>query len=300
MTIAVTGASGGVGSRVVRELVARAQSPVIALARSPDALRPTGHATARFADYDDRSSLREAFGGVETLVFVSSDGVAEKMRRHHEHVVEAAVEADVAHVVYTSIVDAAPDSRFYYAAVHRDTECMLADSGIGHCLARTSIFADFFVTTWLAPAIAAGVLALPAGAGRMSLLTRDDAAAALAAVAVSRREGIVELTGPEALTAAEICRLTENATGRRLCYRPLDDCVYRARLAGELTPDWLVEAYASMFRSAVEGRFELVSPEVAELAGRPRQTFAQFVAAELACETGARWTRSPTAGGAYA
>ena len=37
----------------------------------------------------------------------SSDGVAEKMRRHHEHVVEAAVEARVALVVYTSIVDAA-------------------------------------------------------------------------------------------------------------------------------------------------------------------------------------------------
>jgi NAD(P)H dehydrogenase (quinone) len=300
VTIAVTGASGGVGSRVVRVLVARVQSPVIALARRPDALLPFGHATVRFADYDDRSSLREAFGGVDTLVFVSSDGVAEKMRRHHEHVVQAAVEAGVAHIIYTSIVDVAPDSRFYYAAVHRDTERLLADSGIGHCLARTSIFADFFVTTWLAPAIAAGVLALPTGAARMSLLTRDDAAAALAAVAVSRREGIVELTGPEALTAAEICRLTENATGRRLRYRPLDDRDYRARLAREHAPDWLIGAYASMFRSVVEGRFGLVSPDVAELARRPQQTFARFVAAELAHETDARSTRSSTTGGAYA
>jgi len=222
------------------------------------------------------------------------------MRRHHEHVVDAAVEAGVAHVVYTGIVDAAPDSRFYYAAVHRDTERLLADSGIAHCLARTSIFADFFVTTWLAHAIAAGVLALPAGAGRMSLLTRDDAAAALAAVASSRREGTFELTGPEALTAAQICRITENVTGRRLRYRPLDDGDYRARLGGEHTPDWVIEAYASMFRSVVQGRFELVSPDVAELAGRPQQTFAQFVAAELACDTDARSTLSSTIGGAYA
>jgi NAD(P)H dehydrogenase (quinone) len=281
VTIAVTGASGGVGSRVVTELVARVQSPVLALARRPDAVPLPGHAKARLADYDLPGTLRDAFDGVETLVFVSSDGVVAKMRRHHEHVVGAAVDAGVKHVVYTSILDIAPDSRFYYAGVHRDTERLLGDSGLRRCVARTSVFADFFVTTWLEPAIASGVLALPAGAGKMSLLTRDAAAMALAVAAASACEGIITLTGPEALSVADACRLTEAATGRGLRYRAVDEATYRAQLAAEATPAWLIEAYASMFASVVEGSFAAVSADIPELIDRPQQTFAQFVATAL-------------------
>jgi NAD(P)H dehydrogenase (quinone) len=278
VSIGVTGASGGVGSRVVRHLLARGVGQqVIALARRPDAVPDAAQLTSRRADYDDRSSLRDAFSGVGTLVFVSSDGVAESMRRHHENVVAAAIEAAVEHVVYTSIVDVSPDSRFYYAAVHRDTESMLAKSGLSYCLARTSIFADFFVSTWIASALDVGTLALPAGGGRMSLLSRDDAARALAVAAVSRREGIIELTGPAALTAGEISQITAAVTGRPLRYLPLDEGAYRQRLEGEQAPDWLTEAFTSMFASVRESRFDTISADVPMLTGEPQQSYADFV-----------------------
>jgi NAD(P)H dehydrogenase (quinone) len=278
MAIGVTVASGGVGSRVVRQLLGRADAPpVVALARRPDAVPDAARATARFADYDDPASLRAAFSGIRTLVFISSDGVIGPMWRHHENVVAAAVDADVDHVVYTSIIDASPDSRFYYAAVHRDTEAQLAASGVGHCLARTSIFADFLVETWIAPALRAGELALSAGAGRMSLVTRDDTARALAAAAVSGCEGILELTGPAALTAGEISQATEAVTGRRLRYLALEEDDYRQRLARDNAPDWLIEAFTSMFRSVREGRFEAVSADVPRLTGEPQQSYADFL-----------------------
>jgi uncharacterized protein YbjT (DUF2867 family) len=63
-------------------MLARADAPaVVALARRPDAAPNLDRLTVRFADYDDPASLREAFADVRTLVFVSSDGVAERMRR---------------------------------------------------------------------------------------------------------------------------------------------------------------------------------------------------------------------------
>jgi NAD(P)H dehydrogenase (quinone) len=253
--IGVTGATGGVGSRVVRHLLARADRPeVVALSRQD-------------ADYDDPASLREAFTGLETLVFISSDGVAETIRRHHEHVVAAIAAAGVEHVVYTSILDIARDSRFYYSPGHRETEAWLTAAGVRTCFARTSIFADFFVETWLA----SSALAVPAAGGGMSLVTRDDTARALAAAAASGHEGILDLTGPEALTAAEIAAIAG------LDHEALDDAEYRRRLTADGNPAWLVEAFASMFASVREGRFSAVSDDIPRLTGEPQEPFAGFL-----------------------
>jgi NAD(P)H dehydrogenase (quinone) len=278
MTVAVTGASGGVGSRVVRSLLDPENGvPVVALTRTPEAIPRLPHLTARYANYDEPSSLRPSFNGVDTLVFISSDDVAEPMQRHHADVVSAAVDAGVEHIVYMSIVDIAPDSGFYYSPVHRETEAMLADSGIGYALARTSIFADFFVSTWVAPSLCDGALALPTASGRMSLVTRDDVARSLAALAVERMPVIVELTGPAALTAEEICEITQRSTGRELRFRALDEPSYRALMARDSAPDWLIAAYTTMFGSVREGRFETVSADIPDLIGAPQESYAGFL-----------------------
>jgi NAD(P)H dehydrogenase (quinone) len=282
MTIAVTGASGGVGSRVVRNLLELEHGePVVALTRTPEAIPKLTGLTARYASYEEGSSLRTAFGGVDTLIFISSDGVAEPMRRHHTNVVSAATEAGVGHTVYLSVLDVSPDSGFYYSPVHRETEAMLVDSGLSCALARTSIFADYFVSAWVTPALADGSLGLPAGEGRMSLVSRDDVARALAALAVERMPVMVELTGPEALTGTEICRITSKATGRELSYLALDEPSYRGRMARDGEPEWLIEAYSSMFESVRKGRFERVSADIPDLTGVPPQSYAKFIAGPL-------------------
>jgi NAD(P)H dehydrogenase (quinone) len=276
-----------VGSRVVRNLLARADvEPVVAIARNTDRLAREDGLAARRADYDDPPSLRAAFVGIDSLVFVSSDGPAEAMRRHHEHVVAAAVEAGVEHLVYTSVIDVLPDSSFYYAPVHRDTEAMIVASGVGHLLARTSIFTDFLVSTWIDPALGRGVLAVPAGDGRMSLVSRDDVARYLAPAAIGRRRGIAELTGPQALGVAEITRITEAVTGRELRYSPVDEPAYRERLARDGAPAWLSDAFTSMFASVGEGRFANVSADIPSLTGEPADPFIDFLRSS--------WKRPPS------
>jgi NAD(P)H dehydrogenase (quinone) len=158
---------------------------------------------------------------------------------------------------------------------------LIRESGLRHCIARTSIFADFFVSTWIAPALSGGTLALPAGGGRMSLLSRDDAARALAVAAITRREGIIDLTGPAALTVGEISHITEAATARRLRYVSLEDAAYRQALAADRAPGWLIEAFSSMFASVREGRFAAVSADIPELTGQPQQPYADFVRSAL-------------------
>jgi NAD(P)H dehydrogenase (quinone) len=275
MTVAVTGATGRLGSRVVHRLLG-CDGPVIALARRPAAIPPRRDLVARYADYDDPTSLSAALAG-DTLVFISSDGVAESIARHHEHVVGAWIDAGVRRVVSTSIIDDQPDSRFSYAPVHRATEAHLQAGGLQHLIARTSIFADFFVDTWLAPALRDGALALSDGGAAMSLVTCDDVAAALAAAALGDRDGVIRLTGPDALTARQLGEIAGAAAGRPLAYLALDGAGYRRRLAADRTPAWLIEADASMFTSVREGRFAAVSADVATLTGHPAGSFASFV-----------------------
>lgn len=280
MTIGVTGATGGVGSGVVRHLLERPdRPPVVAIARRPGAVPEGARPTARRADYEDPRSLRAAFGGIDTLVFVASDGEAEVVRRHHEHVVLAAIAAGVGRVVYTSILDVSPNSTFYYSPIHRETEARLAASDIATCFARTSIFGDFLVETWIGPALETGTLALPAGEGGMSLITREDTARVLAEAARSNLDGVIEVTGPAAPTAAEVAHIVQARTGRTLHYEALDDDDYRRRLDDMGEPGWLIEAYASMFGSVRDGGFATVSDDVAELTGIPPETFETFVRA---------------------
>ena len=256
------------GSRVVRNLLAGADvEPVVAIARNTDRLARADGLAARRADYDDPLSLRAAFVGIDSLV-------------------AAAVEAGVEYLVYTSVIDVLPDSSFYYAPVHRDTEAMIVESGLGHLLARTSIFADFLVSTWIDPALGRGVLAVPAGAGLMSLVSRDDVARYLALAAIGRRRGIAELTGPQALGVAEITRITEAVTGRELRYSPVDEPAYRERLARHGAPAWLSDAFTSMFASVGEGRFANVSADIPSLTGEPGEPFIDFLRSS--------WKRPPS------
>ena len=94
---------------------------------------------------------------------------------------------------------------------------------------------------------------------------------------VSRLEGPIALTAPEALTAGEIGQITEEAAGRRLRYVALDEDAYRQRLARDQAPSWLIEAFTTMFRSVREGRFAHVSPDIPRLTGEPQQSYAAFL-----------------------
>ena len=70
-----------------------------------------------------------ALAGIDTLVFVSSDGEAARVVVHHRNVLQAAAECGVGHVVFLSGLDVAADSPFCYAFTNRDAEQLLRASG---------------------------------------------------------------------------------------------------------------------------------------------------------------------------
>ncbi|MGH3456464.1 MAG: NAD(P)H-binding protein [Nocardioidaceae bacterium] len=267
MRIAVTGATGRLGSQIIGLLAAHRAHDVVAVCRrKPD--DPSPGTTVAVADYADPDALCEALRDVDTLVFVSSDGEAQRLLHHHHNVVRAAADAGVGHVVALSSLDADLASPFCYAVTNRQTELMLAASGCAVSFARASLYTEFF-GHWLTAARASGEIRVPAGTGRVSLVSRADVGRAMAALATSGPSGGQhELTGPDSLDLEAMAAIVTETFGVPIRYVDLSPAEHLAEMADEGEDAWWIYAYSSMFASVREQRWARTTDEVARLTGR--------------------------------
>jgi NAD(P)H dehydrogenase (quinone) len=273
--IAVTGASGAIGSQVVHLLGADPGCQVVALSRSrpalPDNVAWTG------IDYADPDGLRTALRDVDTLVFVSSDGPVAQVIVHHKNVIDAAVDSGVGRIVALSGLDADPGSPFCYAVSYGHTEQLLRDSGCAFSIVRASIYGEFFMG-FLRKARASGELRIPAGAGRISLVSRADVGRCLAALAVAAPTGRhQDITGPESLDAATIASLAAQRWDTPINYVDVSPAEYCVELAQGGSDPWWTYAFSSMFESIREHRWEAVSTDVDRLTGRAAVPFRDLL-----------------------
>jgi NAD(P)H dehydrogenase (quinone) len=273
--IAVTGSTGMLGTQVV-QLLAADNHPVIALARTPAPAAKS--VTSVYADYTDLDSLRSALRGIDTLVFISSDGEAARMMVHHQNVVRAAAETQVGHVVYLSGVDADLASPFCYAYTNGYTEHLLAGIGCAVSIARASIYTEFFMA-FLRRARMTGEIRLPAASGRISLVSREDVGRCLAALATAPPTGRHhDITGPAALALDAIAKVAGAAWKTPIRSTDVRPAEFAAELADGGEEPWWTYAYSSMFASIREHRWEATSDEVLRLTGRAPIALADLLA----------------------
>src|SRR5919112_3625373 len=111
--IIVTGATGQLGSRIVRQLLDRVPASEVGVSvRDPDrvtALADRG-VTVRHGDFAEPATLAGAFAGAEQVLVVSVDAFGDVARERHAAAIRAAVQAGAGRVLYTSHTGAAPDS----------------------------------------------------------------------------------------------------------------------------------------------------------------------------------------------
>ena len=279
--ILVTGATGHIGSEVARRLAGRGQN-VVAMVRDANAAtarhRLPFSMPLRVADYEDIRALRTAFEGVDVLVLISSDGAASAVRRHHANAIEAAAAAAVGHVVFTSILDTGELSPFYFSSVYRDTERQLAHCGVPSTILACGLYSEFVLDNWLLPCAASGELALPAGYGQFSPISRADVAAAVAAIAArpGRFPEIGILTGDRLLDFDDICAIYSEASGRSLRYRLCSIEEYSAAASARLDEPW-PHAFASLCASIGHGHYNFTTSCFAAVARRKPESFRDFL-----------------------
>jgi uncharacterized protein YbjT (DUF2867 family) len=212
---------------------------------------------------------------VQTFFLVSAHFSDDRVGEHIA-AVDAALAAGVERVVYLSFLNAAPEATFTAAQEHYRTEEYIRGCGTAFTFLRSSLYADLVPRYFGAKD---ATLRGPARDGRVSYVTRQDICDVAAAVlSGAGHEGqTYNMTGPEALSLAEVAALLSEVSGLDCHYydETMDEA--RASRAPYNAPEATVAAWISTYTAIARGELALVTDDVERLSGHPPQTLREFL-----------------------
>ena len=276
--ILITGATGMVGSEVVKRLSAQGVN-VRAVTRDPRKAEANQLPNVHFVqgDFENAASMRRACSGVNRAFLLTNS--TERTERQQIAFARVAQQSGVRHIVKLSQLhaDAKAPGRFlrYHAAV----EAAIQASGLTFTFLRPNLFMQGLLNFRQSIQEKSAFFAA-GGDGRISAVdVRDLAEVAVAALTTSQHDNkIYSLTGPDALTFTEMAHNLSMTIGRTITFVDVPPESMRASLAladlgfAPWQADGLLEEFAMYRRGEAAG----VEAGVREVLGRPPGSFGQF------------------------
>nr|NLD41272.1 SDR family oxidoreductase [Actinomycetales bacterium] len=232
----------------------------------------------RVASYEDQEALARALAGVDRLVFVSASEVGKRLAQH-ANIVNAATEAGVDFIAYTSLLNL-DTSELGLAPEHQGTEKLLAESGIGHAVLRNGWYWENYASA-IESGKAAGKFFGAAGNAKVSGAARRDYAEAAAVVVTSEDQAgkVYELAGSPALTYQGIADEVAKVIGTEVTYVDQSVEEYQKVLEGFGMPAEMAAVFAGMDPVIEQGALYSESTDLEDLIGRPATSLAEALAA---------------------
>lgn len=225
--------------------------------------------------YADPELAGASLAGAKTLLMVSAAEAEDRLRTHYAFV-DAAADAGVEHIVYTSFFGASANCTFTLGRDHYATEERIKASGMNYTFLRDNLYFDFL------PLMVGedGVIRGPAGDGEMAAVTRGDIGRCAAAVLAAPEMHVgrtYNLTGPEDLSLQRAAELLTEGTGRTISYHPETVEEAYASRASYGAPAWQLDAWVSTYTAIANGELAGPTSDVRVLTGREPQGLADFL-----------------------
>ena len=278
MTLVVTGATGQLGRLVIDSLLRRgaARDEVVATGRNEARLAELAALGVRtaVADYGDPAGLRAAFAGADRVLLISGSEVGRRVAQHTA-VVDAATDAGVGLIAYTSLSNA-DTARMALAPEHRETERVIRDSGIPFTFLRNSWYLENYVSQ-LPGYLEHGVVGATRG-GKVSAATRADYAdAAAVALLAGDPAGRTYELGGASFTLADLAATVASVSGREVTATEVSPEQLTAILVGAGLPEGYAQVLASADEGIARGELEVTSGDLERLIGRSPTTLHEAV-----------------------
>jgi uncharacterized protein YbjT (DUF2867 family) len=265
VTYLITGATGDVGSKVVERLLQRGDRPRVFVREEKKARLRFGDRVDVFVgDLAYAASLRAALEGVDALFLVNT---GPQIPAQDEGTAQVAKAAGVKHLVKLSSMDV--EQGLAIGAWHERGEAAIRASGIPFAFVQPTGFMSNLLA-WAPSIKAEGVVRAATGDGRRAFIHSDDIAA-VATKALTTREydgESIPITGPEALSFAEVTARLGSAIGKPLTFQPISDEEARQRYAVGGASSLETEAHVSLWRAIREGRLANITDIVERILGR--------------------------------
>ncbi len=220
MKYAITGATGQLGQLIIQALLKRVPAEnIIALIRNEAkgaGLKAQGIELRHF-DYDAPETLAPALAGVDKLLLISANEIGRRTPQH-EAVINAAKQAGVPYIAYTSLLRA-DSSPLSLAQEHRETEALIKASGLNYTLLRNNWYSENYLANAEQTA-AAGAMYGAAQDGKISSASRADYAEAAAIVLAGNghAQKTYELAESSSFTKADLAQFIADASGKAVNY----------------------------------------------------------------------------------
>lgn len=276
--IFVTGATGNIGSEIVRQLVALGQ-PVRALSRNRDrAAQQLGPKVEIVeGDLNRPDELDSWLKGVDRLFVLSH---AHELPNVAGPVFEAAKRAGVRHVVLNSSSTVLFDPPVKIGQWHATAEAKLEASGLQWTMLRPGNF-DSNALRWAPTIRSQQTVFAPEGGMSAPIDPHDIASVAVKALTTDGHAGKrYVVTGPELMNAAKQVEILGSLLGKSLRFVAMTEAAGRAGMIKAGMSENMAEAVLELLRPhSGEG---LKTDTVREVTGRDPLTFEQWARDHLA------------------
>jgi uncharacterized protein YbjT (DUF2867 family) len=274
--ILITGATGTVGSEVVKRLSA-AGVQVRAVTRNPgkaDIIRLPQVEVVK-GNFEDADSIRLACSGVDRAFLVTNS----TERTEHQQIAftRVAQQSGVRHIVKLSQLHADASSPGRFLRYHAAVEAAIQASGLTFTFLRPNLYMQGLLN-FRQSIQEKGAFFAAAGDARISAVdVRDLADVAVAALTTAQHDNqSYALTGPDTLTFAEMAHQLSQAIGRTITFVDVPPASMRAALVDLGFPAWQADGLLEEFAMYRRGEAAGVAPGVHAALGRPPRAFAAF------------------------
>lgn len=276
MKIAVTSASGQLGSAIVKQLIEEIGSEnVVGIARTPEKAIHLG-VEIRKGDYNDRNELNTALKGVNSVLLVSGMDKPQNRIPQHRNVIESAKSNGVNKIVYTSIIGDEKKNAFSpIVQSNRQTESDIRNSGLDWVVGRNGIYIEpdlEYIDNYLKR----GEISNCAGDGKCAYTSRKELACAYANMLINEKHNgnIYNLVG-EAITQKKLTEYINEVYKINLTYRYLSVDDYVADRKKELG-EFLGTIIAGIYEGIHDGVYDTNSDFI-KAVGRPHKLVLEII-----------------------